>query len=126
MYATVNSLVYLQGNTSVIRESQERVHQGDPLGPALFSTAIHSYLSSLQEKNSEIKVLAYLNDVFLLGDASKVLSRFSDLKSCLLEIGLEIAVNKCEIYCQSSSAYKSILDCQLGCQGSLTLSVRLE
>ena len=49
MYSHSSSLVYQQGNSIVIIPSEEGIHQGDPLGPALFSTVIHSVLSEFQD-----------------------------------------------------------------------------
>ena len=44
--------------------SEEGVHQGDPLGPLLFSLTMHSVLENL---NSELK-LAYLDEITLGGN----------------------------------------------------------
>ena len=60
MYSHSSSLVYQQGNSIVIIPSEEGIHQGDPLGTALFSTGIHSVLSELQDLFPSVKVLAYL------------------------------------------------------------------
>ena len=46
MYGYSSSLIYLQRSSSIVIPSQEGVHhQGDPLGPVLFATAIHPILS---------------------------------------------------------------------------------
>ena len=71
MYLNINSLVFLQKENPVILTSQQGVHQEDPLGPALFSTAIHPFLMDTQKANPGILVLAYLDDVFLLGPSSE-------------------------------------------------------
>ena len=65
MYNGVSSLVFGCRDGPVIIPSKVGVHQGDPVGPALFSFAIHRILDNLQDSNPEITVLAYLDDVFL-------------------------------------------------------------
>ena len=39
------------------------VHQGDPLGPALLSCAIHRVLLDIQDRHPAMVILAYLDDV---------------------------------------------------------------
>ena len=108
MYSGVSPLVYLYGKETVIINSHEGVHQGDPLGSALFSMAFHPHLSSLQSQHQKVIVLAYLDDVFLLGTSKKVLTAPSDLSSSLANIGLKVAENKCEIYCPSQLVFQAI------------------
>ena len=48
-------------------------------------------------------MLAYLNDIFLLGPPSKAMLAFDDLKSAFSNIGLEISNSKCELYCPPST-----------------------
>ena len=81
MYGYSSSLTYLQGSSSIVIPSQEGVHQGDPLGPVLFATTIHPILSEIQNNIPEATLLAYLDDVFLLGSPDKVLVSFNMLKN---------------------------------------------
>ena len=49
MYGQSSPLLYFNGhNTCINLESREGVHQGDPLGPALFSLVIHPMIYYLQ------------------------------------------------------------------------------
>ena len=64
----------------VIIPSEEGVPQGDSLGPVLFAMAIQLVLAKMQKSHSQICVLAYLDDVCLLGGAKSVLAAFHDLK----------------------------------------------
>ena len=103
MYGGFSSLVYMQGSTPVIISSEEGVHQGDPLGPALFAIAIHQCLTNLQSSYSKIRVLSYLDDVFLMGDPDTVLDAFRSLRESFSKINLEIAKSKCEIFSPADS-----------------------
>ena len=48
MYSEINSPVLLQDQSTIILTSKEGVHQGDPLGPMLFSLGIQSLLCDVQ------------------------------------------------------------------------------
>ena len=52
MYANVGHLVYQMEEETVLINSEEGVHQGDPLGPVLFSLTIHPVLKQLQLKHN--------------------------------------------------------------------------
>ena len=99
MYSGFGPLVFLQNNVPVILSSQKDIHQGDPVGPVLFSLGIQQTLVDLQSNFQAIRVLAYLDDVFLVGLAKHVLDAFSTLQPEFFKIGLEIQETKCEIYC---------------------------
>ncbi|XP_062500486.1 uncharacterized protein LOC134177725 [Corticium candelabrum] len=83
---------------AVVLSFEEGVHQGDPLGPVLFATSIHPVLVQIQNKNPQVQVLAYLDDVFVLGQEVNVLTAFNELKVAFSALGLDIADRKCEIY----------------------------
>ena len=103
MYSSPSSLVFQQGNSTVIIPSMEGVHQGDPLGPAFFSTTINSVLCQVQERYPSIQILAYLDDVFLIGLERDTLSALALLQPAFSEIALQISPSKCEIYSPSGS-----------------------
>ena len=64
----------------------------------MFSTAIHPILVNIQKENPKIRVLAYLDDVFLLGPPIEVLFALENFRADFITIQLEIADHKCEIY----------------------------
>ena len=64
MYAGFSPLVFNDGKIAHILRSEEGIHQGDPLGPMLFSVALHPFLLGLQKNHSSTRVLAYLDDMF--------------------------------------------------------------
>ena len=69
----------------------------------LSSIAIHPVLLDLQSAHRDVVVLAYLDDIFLLGPPSKAMLAFDDLKSAFSNTGLEISNSKCELYCPPST-----------------------
>ena len=103
MYGKPSSLVFMQCSSTVIIPSEEGVHQGDTLGPVLFATAIQPVLTKIQKSHSQVRVLAYLDDVILLRWAKSVMSAFHDLKESFSAINLVISDKKCKIFSQSSS-----------------------
>ena len=101
MYAGFSPLIFNDGHNAHLLLSQEGVHQGDPLGPMLFSTALHPFLLDLQMGHPSIRVLAYLDDMFFIGPLDDVLLGLNDVESSLQEIGLTIATEKCELFCNN-------------------------
>ena len=102
MYLDVSSLIFIQENKLIVLNSQQGVHQGDLLDPALFSTTIHPTLLEIQKENPKIRILAYLDDVFLLGPPLKVVTALESLRAQFCTVHLEIANSKCEIYCSTT------------------------
>ncbi|XP_061709915.1 uncharacterized protein LOC133519817 isoform X2 [Cydia pomonella] len=68
--------------------------QGDPLGPAIFSLAIHPVISQL---TSELNFW-YLDDGTIGGSKSSVLADLKTLIDRFAEIGLSINFKKCEMF----------------------------
>ena len=97
MYSGFGPLVFLQDNVPVLLSSQDGIHQGIPL-------AIHDILTTLQSKFPNIVVLAYMNDVFLIGPSAGVLDAFTSLKEEFGDVGLQIQEKKCDLYSSLPSA----------------------
>ena len=72
MYSNFSSLIYVKDIDVVIVWSKEEVHQGDPLGPFLFSAALQPILESLSENYNKLTVLAYLDDLFVVGKFARM------------------------------------------------------
>ena len=86
------------------RLSSERgIQQGDPLGPALFSAAIHPIVEELRGHLLEAGLLElglmafYLDDGILAGDQETVAAAINFLESRFRDIGLELNRAKCEL-----------------------------
>ena len=76
--------------------------QGDPLGPALFSLAIHPIISEL---NSKLNIW-YLDDGTIGGSVISVLEDLKKLTREFEAIGLVLNFSKCELYISDSLANK--------------------
>ena len=83
MYAGFSPLVFNDGKIAHILRSEKGIHQGDPLGPMLFSVALHPFLLDLQKNHSSTRVLAYLDDMFFIGPMEDVLLCLNDAESSL-------------------------------------------
>ena len=68
------------------------------MGLALFSATIHPVLCEVSTRYDEVTILAYLDDVYVVGPTENLKSVLEDLKSSLLKVGLEICDRKCELY----------------------------
>ena len=58
----------------------------------------YQLLQRLQEKHPHIHVLAYLDDVFLIGPLGQTIPALEDMKASFSNVGLTTANEKCEIY----------------------------
>ena len=81
--------------------SKSGARQGDPLGPFLFAIAIHPVLEAELKKVHEtykalgVVVLAYLDDIYVLGPTKAALAAFNDLREALATINLKANEEKC-------------------------------
>ena len=89
-YKTPSALIYRDN----LILSAVGCQQGDPLGPAIFSLAIHPVISKLKSKLN----VWYLDDGTLGGDAISVLEDLDFLISEFKNIGLDLNFSKCELY----------------------------
>ena len=62
-------------------DSADGCQQGDPLGPFWFALALHSVLLRVQEAHASVRIVAYLDDVTLLGPSEVVAAAYKDLRT---------------------------------------------
>ena len=102
MYGITSPLLYFNGKSVSVIPSEEGVHQGDPLGPFLFALSTHPVNNRLQKKHNNLTILAYLDDIFVVGYSQQYESVLTDLRKEFQTINLKICNRKCEIYLPSA------------------------
>ena len=88
------------------------VQQGDPLGPLLFSLAIHP---STYTVNCSFAVW-YLDDGTIGGFAQEVIDSFKCVESGCSKIGLELNISKCEVISGDASFCNQVSAQLPGCR----------
>ena len=73
--------------------SEEGPQQGDPMGPLMFSLAIHPILETMKSS----LVIGYLDDLTAGGEQQAVVSDYLTLQRMACEMGLKLNVAKCEV-----------------------------
>ncbi|KAL0222679.1 hypothetical protein P9112_002069 [Eukaryota sp. TZLM1-RC] len=96
-YSTYSNLHF--GNC--ILSSSSGVKQGDPLEPLFFCLAIHPILLQIQEMFPSLKMIAYMNDVVLIGDLNIVKQATVCFKELFTKIGLRLNLLKCVLLLNS-------------------------
>ncbi|KAI5645635.1 reverse transcriptase (RNA-dependent DNA polymerase) domain-containing protein [Phthorimaea operculella] len=89
-YAAPSNLIYK--DTCI--DSTVGCQQGDPLGPAIFSLAIHPIIAKLKSRLN----IWYLDDGTLGGDANTVMADLVALRAEFAQIGLDLNFAKCELF----------------------------
>ena len=114
MYGHSGPLLYFNGHNTCIIESQKGVHQSDPLRPALL--VIHPIICKAQETYAATTVLAYLDDIFIVGPGDQAENLLAELMSDLDSINMNICNRKCEFYLPSniSESISSVRVASLG------------
>jgi len=78
----------------VICNSCTGVRQGDPLGPAFFSLALHPVLLYAKECVPEVDISSYLDDILIFGPAASVRRAFNAIVERAATIGLHCNYDK--------------------------------
>ncbi|KAL0219398.1 hypothetical protein P9112_005051 [Eukaryota sp. TZLM1-RC] len=76
-------------------KSSSGVKQGDPLGPLLFCLAIHKILNIIKQKYPSIKIVAYMDDISLIGSFDLLELVAQEIADSYENIGLHLNASKC-------------------------------
>ena len=85
----------------VLLHSITGVQQGDPLGPFLFALGIHPALQAVQRRFPTVHLLAFLDDVHLVGPQGAVCAAFAALRREFAAIGLQTRADKNHVWTPS-------------------------
>ena len=88
--------------------SRSGVHQGDPLGPLLFSAAIHPLAMELRAGDSDL-ALQYLDDGVVAGSLHAVSTALALVQRKASAVGLTLNLSKCEVVALGSVTDASLL-----------------
>ena len=106
VYSDINPLIYLQRSHpvfSALKVCTREIHLA-----LLCSQLQCNPFWKIYSLNKEVTILAYLDDVYLLGSPDRVFHVFERLRSAFSDINLMIEEKKCEIYCSSSPLLNTI------------------
>ena len=81
--------------------SEEGAQQGDPLGPMFMAAPMQPHLEATLEAFPDVYLIAYLDDVTLVGDPARVRAAMGFLAPRLASIGLRLNHGKCKVYSPS-------------------------
>ena len=86
-----------------ILHSTTGVQQGDPIGPMLFSLAIHALVKELALDHGLSLSVFYLDDGILCGSAENVGRALRRIQELGPRMGLSLKMSKCSLICPSGS-----------------------
>jgi hypothetical protein len=104
-YSRHTDLHYRKGDVDTVIKSQRGTRQGDVLGAFLFALVIHPVLvEAKQLYGKEVDIVAYLDDITLLGNSSKSMKACVQLiEKRFRDLGLELNASKCEWFSEQTA-----------------------
>ncbi|CAI7861739.1 unnamed protein product, partial [Closterium sp. NIES-54] len=100
-YATPSQLLTDPRLSITALTSARGVRQGDPLGPLLFAASIQQHLRRVATEHPEVTVLAYADDITLIGPATATLDALKVLTPLLAQDGLTCSLRKSSAWSSS-------------------------
>ncbi|CAI7887436.1 unnamed protein product [Closterium sp. NIES-54] len=100
-YATPSQLLTDPRLSTTALTSARGVRQGDPLGPLLFAASIQQHLRRVATEHPEVTVLAYADDITLIGPATATLDTLKVLTPLLAQDGLTCNLRKSSAWSSS-------------------------
>jgi hypothetical protein len=89
-------------NSEFFCNSTTGVRQGDVLGPLFFAIGLHPLILELKERFPEIIILAYLDDITLMGNKSDLVEAFQFLRDRSARLGLQVNEEKSFLFSGSA------------------------
>jgi hypothetical protein len=104
-YSHHTDLHYRKGDVDTVIKSQRGTRQGDVLGAFLFALVIHPVLVEAKKTyGNEIDIVAYLDDITLLGNDSMAMKACVQLiESRFKDLGIELNPSKCEWFSEKAA-----------------------
>eukprot|EP00292_Cryptomonas_paramecium_P011096 CAMPEP_0113727390 /NCGR_PEP_ID=MMETSP0038_2-20120614/41069_1 /TAXON_ID=2898 /ORGANISM="Cryptomonas paramecium" /LENGTH=326 /DNA_ID=CAMNT_0000658319 /DNA_START=201 /DNA_END=1181 /DNA_ORIENTATION=- /assembly_acc=CAM_ASM_000170 len=90
--------VFLRGETHIV-SSQAGVHQGDPFGSTLFALGLHPLLCAVADSFVDTLILAYADNVFMVGDLEPALHAAAAFKAKLPSAALQLNDKESTLWC---------------------------
>lgn len=88
--------------TEHVVDATSGVRQGDPLGPLFFAMALQPVLREVATKEPQVDIVAYLDDVSLIGPRERVEAALLLLTELARRIGLRVNAMKSRLFEQHS------------------------
>jgi hypothetical protein len=94
-YLDEANLTFIASDGSVFNlKGLTGVQQGDPSGSGLFACGQHPTLVRLANRHQQVYIVAYADNIFIIGKLSQCLDLADELKTTMLEdLDLDIQVN---------------------------------
>ncbi|CAI7803271.1 unnamed protein product [Closterium sp. NIES-54] len=100
-YATPSQLLTDPRLSTTALTSRSGVRQGDPLGPLLFAASTQQHLRRVAAEHPEVTVLAYADDITMIGPATATLGGLRVLTPLLAQDGLTCNLRKSSVWSSS-------------------------
>ncbi|KAK3252223.1 hypothetical protein CYMTET_38466 [Cymbomonas tetramitiformis] len=103
-----------QGDDGEFRwvSSAEGAQQGDPLGPFFMAVALQPALQATLNEHPDVFIMAYLDDIHILGPPDKVRAAYDTIVPLLIAAGLELNVPKSTVFCPDGACpeFEDVVD----------------